>query len=119
MDKAAHTAAEASLDNVTRPEDIDLVQSLSLIPQDRDIGRRVVDQIGTSKGTSQRALVRQITPGYLHIQPVERPFIMMNQGANLLSARTQRTHQSRAQMSSGTGHNDDSHCPTHSYIEFA
>ncbi len=36
---------------------------------------------------------------------------MMDQRANLLPARTQRTNQSRAQVSGSTGHNDDSHSP--------
>jgi len=63
----------------------------------------MIDQVCTGKCTAQSVRVFHIAGDGLHIEPSQRPPVMVNQNADRLPAAEQSPHQVRAHVAGRAG----------------
>jgi hypothetical protein len=104
VDKPAHATTEACFNYISGADNIDRLKQGPVIRQQRDIGGKVIDHLGTTECMTQGLQVTDITLDYFRVKSGDCPLIYMNQRAYRAIASNQGTYQISADMPGGTGY---------------
>jgi hypothetical protein len=104
VDKPAHATTEACFNYISGADNIDRLKQGPVIRQQRDIGGKVIDHLGTTECMTQGLQVTDITLDYFCVKPGDCLTIYMDQRARGAIAINQGAYQISADMPGGTSY---------------